>query len=343
MYDNKKKGRKRNSKEIDPYVRKFIGKCNAITKCNWTKSLLPLIQIDLGVTSTIALIDSGSTRTLISQKLADKLFEHNLVKRSQAVNIKCATANKRNIMIKLSITIKVKIKNLTWFFTMLVCNELGPDLILGADFISKTGMILDIHEQKYYFRFDRTRKYNFDCNTNKQERTRSSTAHVVHQESELSHLGSRDRLRMQKLIKEFSTVLTPKLGLTKLIEYKTNLSDHKVIRLPPYKLLPPKMEVMRNHINKLLEQGVIEASTSPYSSPSFLVPKGHDKHRLVVDYRQLNKRIEFESIPLPDIHSAFHYFTKAKVFTVMDLNQAFHQIPLSEESKRCLLYTSRCV
>ena len=98
-----------------------------------------------------------------------------------------------------------------------------------------------------------------------------------HQESELSHLQSTDRMRIQKLIKEFSTVLTPKLGLTKLIEYKINLSDHKVIRLPPYKLSPPKMEVMRNHINKLLEQGVIEPSTSQYSSPSFLVPKGHDK------------------------------------------------------------------
>ena len=58
-----------------------------------------------------------------------------------------------------------------------------------------------------------------------------------------------------------------------------------------------------------------------------------DRHRLVVDYRQLNKNIEFESIPLPDIHSAFHYFTKAKIFTIMDLNQAFHQIPLAEESK----------
>ena len=75
------------------------------------------------------------------------------------------------------------------------------------------------------------------------------------------------------------------------------------------KLSPPKMEIMRNQINKLLEQQVIESSTSPYSSPAFLVPKGTDKYRFVVDYRQLYKRIEFESIPLPDIHSAFHYLS----------------------------------
>ena len=137
------------------------------------------------------------------------LAKHHLVKRNQPVNIKCATADKRNININLSITIKVKIKNLTWMFTMLVCKELGPDLILGADFISKTGMILDLYDQVYYFRFDRTRKYRFDSN---EEKYGSSTAHVIHQDSDLSHLERRDRVRILKLIKEFSSVLTPKLG-----------------------------------------------------------------------------------------------------------------------------------
>lgn len=54
---------------------------------------------------------------------------------------------------------------------------------------------------------------------------------------------------------------------------------------------------------------------SAYSSPAFLVPKASDKYQQVVDYRQLNKRIEFESVPLPDIHGAFHYFAGAKIFT----------------------------
>ena len=40
-----------------------------------------------------------------------------------------ATANKQNLMIKLIITFKQKIKNLTWYFPMLVCDELGLSLI----------------------------------------------------------------------------------------------------------------------------------------------------------------------------------------------------------------------
>jgi hypothetical protein len=36
---------------------------------------------------------------------------------------------------------------------------------------------------------------------------------------------------------------------------------------------------------------------------------------------------------MPDIHSAFHWFAKAKYFTTIDLYQAYHQIPLAKASK----------
>jgi hypothetical protein len=38
-------------------------------------------------------------------------------------------------------------------------------------------------------------------------------------------------------------------------------------------------------------------------------------------------------VPLRDIYLAFHWFAKTKYFTTLDLNQAYHQIPLSERSK----------
>jgi hypothetical protein len=72
--------------------------------------------------------------------------------------------------------------------------------------------------------------------------------------------------------------------------------------------MPPKMEALRQHVQHMLEQGIIRPSVSPYSSPLFLVPKGRDDFRPVVDYRALNKKFKIESVPLPDIHSCFHWF-----------------------------------
>jgi hypothetical protein len=93
------------------------------------------------------------------------------------------------------------------------------------------------------------------------------------------------------------------------------------------------MQYLRQHFKKLLREGVIEPSFSNYSSPMFRVPKSAGGNRAVVDFRGLNKRIAVESVPLPDIHSAFHWFAKAKYFTTLDLNQAYHQIPLAKASK----------
>lgn len=65
------------------------------------------------------------------------------------------------------------------------------------------------------------------------------------------------------------------------------------------------MQGLRKHIQKLLEEGVIETSTSQYASPMFLVPKPDDSCRAVVDFRAVNKNTEIESVPLPDVHSGF--------------------------------------
>jgi len=93
------------------------------------------------------------------------------------------------------------------------------------------------------------------------------------------------------------------------------------------------MQYLRQHIKKLLRDSVIKLSFSSYSSPMFLVPKPGRAYCAVVDFRALNKHVATESVPLLDIHLAFHWFAKAKYFTILDLNQACHQIPLAMSSK----------
>ena len=94
--------------------------------------------------------------------------------------------------------------------------------------------ILDIHDKKFYFGFDRSQKYNLDDNANNIKGTGTTSTHLEHHEPELGHVESKDRRNMQTLIEQFSNVRTPKFGLRDLIECKINLSDNKVIRLAPY-------------------------------------------------------------------------------------------------------------
>ena len=98
---------------------------------------------------------------------------------------------------------------------------------------------------------------------------------MVREESPcLSHLTDGQQAAIQGLIRDLSEVINPRLGLTDVLEYEIQLEETTPVRLPPYRLAPPKMKVMKDKIAEMLKQGIIRPSRSNYSSPMFLVPKG---------------------------------------------------------------------
>jgi hypothetical protein len=204
-------------------------------------------------------------------------------------------------------------------------------VILGSDFLRETGLLMDIREGFAFFRFDPTNKLPLVRRNHVPDPP--SVFAAADDRPDLSHLAHLSRDSVLNIIDEFADVLTPRLGLTTLLQYDIELLDHSPVKIPPYRLMPPKMEILRQHVQRMLREGIIRPSVSQYSSPIFLVPKGDEDFRPVVDYRALNKKIKIESVPLPDIHSCFHWFKSAKVFTTLDLNSAYHQIGLTERSK----------
>jgi hypothetical protein len=59
---------------------------------------------------------------------------------------------------------------------------------------------------------------------------------------------------------------------------------------------------------------VVKKSYSQYASPTFLVPKPGGGHRMVIDYRLLNKKIVFDAFSMPNVDCAFANFAKARSF-----------------------------
>jgi hypothetical protein len=79
-----------------------------------------------------------------------------------------------------------------------------------------------------------------------------------------SHLADPLSERVSAVTDEFPDVLTPKLGLATFLEYDIELLDHTPVKISPYRLMPPKMGILRQHIQRMLEQGIIRPSTSRY-------------------------------------------------------------------------------
>lgn len=91
-----------------------------------------------------------------------------------------------------------------------------------------------------------------------------------------------------------------------------------------------KQEV-QEQISKMLEQGIIRPSYSPWNSPIWIVPKkldasGKQKWRLVIDYRKLNEQTIDDKYPLPNISEILDKLGRCMYFTSIDLASGFHQI-----------------
>ena len=294
-----------------------------------TKSSVPYLEISLQEQQIMSLLDSESVSSIVHSRIYKK-FNLALL----PSNIKCYSATAQPVNNIGAIECKVRIDRYTWKHKFLVSNNITSDVVLGAD----SHLLIDLSSKQVYFGFDpgnklkiftsprlKARHYVRSC----EEQSGSNSDRMI----DLNHLTSKQRQEILSAVKKFPTVFTSKMGLTNELEYEIVLEDNRPVRLPPYRLSPPRLKIMKEHIDKLLADGVIRPSKSNYSSPIFLVLKGEKEFRPVVDYWVLNSKILVDSTPLPDLHTCFHWFHKARFYTTLDLNSAYHQIPLAESCK----------
>ena len=112
---------------------------------------------------------------------------------------------------------------------------------------------------------------------------------------------------------------------------------------PPFshaarKMSPEKQRELDRQLDDMLRQGIIEYSRSPYTSPVHLVPKKEKgAYRFCVDYRKLNAQTENQSFSLPRIFDVTNRLHGAKVFSSLDLRNAYWQVNIRPSDR---IYTA---
>ena len=128
---------------------------------------------------------------------------------------------------------------------------------------------------------------------------------------------------------------------------RLKLKEEGLTAFTPNYRTPIKLRVeMRRLIDELLEAGIIELSNSTdFNSPAILVEKkaevhsGTPGHRLVVDYRALNKIIQNVVYPMPRIQDILSSYHGCKVFSNMDIRHAYYTIELNPESRHLTAFS----
>ena len=108
---------------------------------------------------------------------------------------------------------------------------------------------------------------------------------------------------MAELFQKFSNTFSKDeidLGRTTLVEHHIDTGDAKPIKQPPRRVPMAYANEEKNLIDKMQKQGIIQKSTSPWSSPLLLVMKKNGTVRPCVDYRKLNSVTKKDVFPCPD-------------------------------------------
>jgi hypothetical protein len=99
---------------------------------------------------------------------------------------------------------------------------------------------------------------------------------------------------------------------------------------PIYALSERELEVLREYLDTSLEKGWIRYSTSPAGAPIIFVPKKGGSLRLYVDYRGLNRITIKNRIPLLLISETMDRLYRAKIYTKLDLKNAYYRLRIRE-------------
>src|SRR6185437_4295418 len=136
---------------------------------------------------------------------------------------------------------------------------------------------------------------------------------------------------------------------------QTNVAVHEIDtgdtapfreRLRPYS--PPVQAIIDKEVDRMIKQGVLIPSRSPYASNLLLVRKPDPseesgmKDRVCASFVRLNKLTKKDSYPLPNIQTIFDSIGRSKWFTTMDLLSGFWQVMIKPKHrhKTAVIYTT---
>ena len=110
---------------------------------------------------------------------------------------------------------------------------------------------------------------------------------------------------------------------------------------PIYPMSAHQLNELDKYLKKLMAEGNIADSESPYGAPILFVPKPDGSLRLCVAYRNLNKLTILNKYRLPVMDELRDHVGGAKVFTKLDLKDGYHLIRMRKGDEHQTAFRTR--
>lgn len=134
---------------------------------------------------------------------------------------------------------------------------------------------------------------------------------------------------LKELLNKYSQIFTKPQGLPPI-----RATDHCIhlpplqasINVRPYRYPHYQKAEIERHIQKMIGEGIIQHSNSPFFLPVLLVKKKDGTWRFCFDYRALNAVTIKDRFLIPTVDELFDELGAVKLFSKLDLLLGYHQI-----------------
>ena len=251
------------------------------------------------------LIDSGASISIIPKQQGDKKDPWQILKAANGTAIPTYGTTEKDIVLSKNLTIKHE-------FT--IADVTTP--ILGADFMAKNKIWLNMH---------------------KQEIMHEDTGTVV------KGIGANSCIyNIEQIINDKTKAILKKVPNAIFKPGEIRPEPHKnapfleikttgpLPQYRPRRLAPKPLRLAKEYFEDLLKRGLVSESSAPCSSPLHVIPKGNNELRFVADYRFLNRKSKTQSCnySMPYISDMTAQMYGMQVFSKIDLKSAFEHLPI---------------
>lgn len=153
----------------------------------------------------------------------------------------------------------------------------------------------------------------------------------------ITFLNKEEKESLIEICHEYNNIFyleEDKLSYTNAIMHEIPMTSCSPVNTKTYRYPEVHKEEVNKQINKMLEDEIIQPSTSPWNSPVWVVPKKPDasgKKKWRIDYRKVNELSIGDSFPLLNITDILDQLGHSKYFTTIDLTSGFHQIQMAPQ------------
>ena len=165
--------------------------------------------------------------------------------------------------------------------------------------------------------------------------------------TDLSQNEMTEARRFLRSFEDIFTVSNKNIGHTSVQTFDIEEENLNPVTVPLRRVPIHHRDIVQKLIDKYEQLHLLEPIESPFRASTVLIEKKHlpdsedvtDKYRLCTDFRMLNNHLTSSGWPSPSLDDCLDAIGDANLFSSIDFNMGYFQIPCTERAKQILAFS----